>query len=117
MYIYNRQFSGFPFQRTEQPIALWPSRYYNLAEASPTATFSPEFRVMTTPVFKTIPVTLETLRGPQSKGGPQILDTENPFTDIATLEGLPPRPVTVGTPPENVEFSIGQALLSMQVFR
>ena len=113
MYLYARQFSRFPFQREGQPIALRPFRHYTLG-APPT--FSPEFRVMTTPAFKTIPVTPETLRGPQSKGGPQVLETGNPFTEIATLEALL-RQVTVGSPPETVEFSLGQALLTTQVFR
>ena len=72
---------------------------------------------MTTPAFKTIPVTPETLRGPQSKGGtPSPRVTGNPFTEIATLEALL-RQVTVGSPPETVEFSLGQALLTTQVFR
>jgi hypothetical protein len=113
MYLYTRQFSSSSLQRAEQPITLRRYQQYSLGEPS---TFSPEFRVMKTPVFKTIPVTLETLRGPQRKGGPQILETSNPFADIATLEKLL-RQTDVGKPPETLEFSIGQALLAMRVFR
>src|SRR5262249_18144315 len=82
----------------------------------PPPSFTPQFRVKIAPDFKTIPVTPETLRGPQFKGGPQILESGKPFADIATLEGLL-RTVTAGKPPETVEFSLGQALLSMNVFR
>jgi hypothetical protein len=113
MYVYDRQFSRFPFQGEVQPIALQPSRHYPLGS---TPAFSPQFRVMISSVFKTIPITLETLRAPQRQGGPQVLETGNPFTDIATLEGLL-RQVTVGKPPETVQYSLGQALLATQVFR